>query len=269
MPSNTLQISTISKEYFYESWENIRTTFSTEKSEVERFFMPFIETMPKTALGEFYWQIFDSTKPFPKIIMVGGDVEKLTPNTAEELLRLPPEGFFSNFHPEDLTETLTLVTKMFAMLLEQSPANRKNFSFSIYTRVKNQHQYCWNCLQYPALYFDQQDNLLFGLALYTNVNHLMRPDAKPMMTILDSTNKDTQIFSCVNTTKVITTTQVYPSLTKREREIIALLAQGKASKQIGPILGIKKNTVDNHRQRLLKKFGVSSSSELVFKTVML
>ena len=45
--------------------------------------------------------------------------------------------------------------------------------------------------------------------------------------------------------------------------------QGKASKQIADILGITKNTVDNHRQRLLKKFGVHSSAELVIKAMNL
>jgi DNA-binding CsgD family transcriptional regulator len=33
-------------------------------------------------------------------------------------------------------------------------------------------------------------------------------------------------------------------------------------------LGITKNTVDNHRQRLLKKFGVTSSAELVIKALI-
>jgi two-component system, LuxR family, sensor histidine kinase TtrS len=55
----------------------------------------------------------------------------------------------------------------------------------------------------------------------------------------------------------------------REREIIAQLSQGKSSKQIADILGISKNTVDNHRQNLLKKFEVTSSAELVVKATML
>jgi RNA polymerase sigma factor (sigma-70 family) len=60
-----------------------------------------------------------------------------------------------------------------------------------------------------------------------------------------------------------------PKITNREREIVTLLSQGKSSKQISDILNISKNTVDNHRQNLLKKFEVTSSAELVIKAAML
>ncbi|MFC7527035.1 response regulator transcription factor [Parapedobacter sp. GCM10030251] len=44
--------------------------------------------------------------------------------------------------------------------------------------------------------------------------------------------------------------------------MIRLLAAGHTSKLIASALGITKNTVENHRQRLLKKAGCYTSSEL-------
>jgi PAS domain S-box-containing protein len=52
-------------------------------------------------------------------------------------------------------------------------------------------------------------------------------------------------------------------LTPREREIAALLATGKTSKQIGKELGISPRTVELYRARLLKKYDAHTPGELI------
>jgi two-component system nitrate/nitrite response regulator NarL len=52
-------------------------------------------------------------------------------------------------------------------------------------------------------------------------------------------------------------------LTIREREVLALLADGLANKQIAARLGISKNTVKTHLELLFDKLGVSSRAEAV------
>jgi DNA-binding NarL/FixJ family response regulator len=52
-------------------------------------------------------------------------------------------------------------------------------------------------------------------------------------------------------------------LTNREREVLALLADGLANKQIAARLGISKNTVKTHLELLFDKLGVSSRAEAV------
>jgi two-component system, NarL family, nitrate/nitrite response regulator NarL len=53
------------------------------------------------------------------------------------------------------------------------------------------------------------------------------------------------------------------NLTPREREILALLADGLANKQIAARLGISKNTVKTHLELVFDKLGVSSRAEAV------
>jgi DNA-binding CsgD family transcriptional regulator len=53
------------------------------------------------------------------------------------------------------------------------------------------------------------------------------------------------------------------SLTNREREILALLADGLGNKQIAARLGISPNTVKTHLELLFDKIGVSSRAEAV------
>ena len=52
-------------------------------------------------------------------------------------------------------------------------------------------------------------------------------------------------------------------LTKRELEILTLIAQGKLSKEISELLHISVNTANTHRQHILEKLGVDNSHEAV------
>lgn len=52
-------------------------------------------------------------------------------------------------------------------------------------------------------------------------------------------------------------------LTKRELEILSLIAQGKLSKEISELLHISVNTANTHRQHILEKLGVDNSHEAV------
>jgi PAS domain S-box-containing protein len=57
--------------------------------------------------------------------------------------------------------------------------------------------------------------------------------------------------------------QLQADLTPREREIAALLIEGMTSKLIGKRLAISPRTVDVHRARLMKKFSVNTTPELL------
>jgi DNA-binding NarL/FixJ family response regulator len=54
-----------------------------------------------------------------------------------------------------------------------------------------------------------------------------------------------------------------PKPTRREVEIIRLLAEGKANKEIGAELGITTRTVETHRARIMLKLGLHSLTELI------
>lgn len=55
----------------------------------------------------------------------------------------------------------------------------------------------------------------------------------------------------------------YGSLTSREQEVMRLLAEGSASKEIAEKLFISPKTVENHRSNIMKKLGLHSTMELV------
>jgi PAS domain S-box-containing protein len=60
---------------------------------------------------------------------------------------------------------------------------------------------------------------------------------------------------------------VTAELTPREREIAALLVEGKTSKLIARQVGLSPRTVEMHRAKLMRKFSAATSSELVHRLI--
>ena len=52
-------------------------------------------------------------------------------------------------------------------------------------------------------------------------------------------------------------------LTSRERQVLQLLAEGQANKEVANVLGITTKTAETHRARIMAKLEVHSMSELV------
>ncbi len=58
------------------------------------------------------------------------------------------------------------------------------------------------------------------------------------------------------------------TITPKEKEVLALLAQGLSSKEIANKLSISFHTVESHRKNLRFKFDAKNSSELIMKAVV-
>lgn len=269
MKTEEINLPVISQQQFLKLWDEIRTDATEDKNKIHSFFKPIIESIPRLALGEYYWQIFNNAQPKPRILMAAGAVNKLTPTDVDGLINTNVEEFFKFYHPEDLNHVFAFVSNVFRMIIDEKAENRKNYNITIYARIQNkQGSYSWNSIQYPALYFDESDNFTYGMILYTNVNHLIKPTAEPTMTVLNFNDLNNQKLIHYTSNNLDGVKMKYPTVSPREKEILLLLSKGRSSKQIADDLNISKNTVDNHRQRLLKKFEVSSSSELVIKAMV-
>jgi DNA-binding CsgD family transcriptional regulator len=56
-------------------------------------------------------------------------------------------------------------------------------------------------------------------------------------------------------------------LTRREKQVLKLLIEGKLSKEISGILKISKQTVDTHRKNMLHKKKLGNTGELIGKAI--
>jgi len=59
----------------------------------------------------------------------------------------------------------------------------------------------------------------------------------------------------------------YDLLTDREREILQLLAEGKANKEVASLLYISPTTVETHRGHILQKLSLHSTADLILYAV--
>jgi DNA-binding NarL/FixJ family response regulator len=59
----------------------------------------------------------------------------------------------------------------------------------------------------------------------------------------------------------------YELLTDREREILQLLAEGKANKEVASLLNISPTTVETHRGHILQKLSLHSTADLILYAV--
>jgi DNA-binding NarL/FixJ family response regulator len=59
----------------------------------------------------------------------------------------------------------------------------------------------------------------------------------------------------------------YDLLTEREKEVLQLLAEGKANKEVAGMLNLSISTVETHRTRLMQKLNLHSSAEIVLYAV--
>jgi DNA-binding CsgD family transcriptional regulator len=58
-------------------------------------------------------------------------------------------------------------------------------------------------------------------------------------------------------------------LTKREKDIVELIAKGKSNKQIAEALFLSELTVKTHRKNIKNKLGAEGKAELIFKSIRL
>jgi len=62
----------------------------------------------------------------------------------------------------------------------------------------------------------------------------------------------------------VTGTELPPEpLTLREREVLVLVAEGKATKEIAELLGVSVKTVETHRAHIMNKLGIHEAANLV------
>jgi DNA-binding CsgD family transcriptional regulator len=72
--------------------------------------------------------------------------------------------------------------------------------------------------------------------------------------------------SCIWTFEDLSAKRGVPvDLTPREREIAALLVEGKTSKLIARQIGLSPRTVEMHRAKLMRKLGATTSTDLVHR----
>ena len=100
-----------------------------------------------------------------------------------------------------------------------------------------------------------------GAAAYVSKN----ADLEVLLQAMEKADKNTFFMEDSLTSDYVIYTNLFQSLTKREKELTGLFFQNKNEDEIARIMGITPRAVDNYMTRILSKLAVSSKKELIKK----
>lgn len=169
-----------------------------------------------------------------------------------EIYSIWEREIFDRIHPDDLLGKHKLELQFFHLLKTLTVPDCLNYHVVSRMRMRNglgkyiaaEHRmfYLLNSLQ---------DSPRFSLCLY-NFSY-----SKSICEMFEG-----MIVNSVTGEIIIPDDRKYVNiLSKREKEILQLIAQGNMSKEISEILSISINTVNRHRQNILEKLRVKNSIE--------
>ncbi|NJB87836.1 DNA-binding CsgD family transcriptional regulator [Lewinella marina] len=170
-----------------------------------------------------------------------------------------PLEAFRQVHPDDRDCVQKIYAEINRELLRHDPALRGDLSFVFTCRMKTRlgdYLHLSHHLSFPNL--DHRGRPLADFTLVSDITALKVPQACQLQihspTPDGSTHCKILSFSC---------TAAAAELTRREIEILKLVAQGLDSHAIARLLFISYHTVCTHRKNLLRKAGAKSPVELV------
>ncbi|MHC6200581.1 LuxR C-terminal-related transcriptional regulator [Elizabethkingia miricola] len=240
--------------------ENIKITCKDDDKDYFSYFSDAIEKAKDFALGPFFWFIPDNYQL--KIRWVSDNIDMLTSYTKEEWCGKGPDFFAEQLHPDDREYVLSAFIFIYKVYADVKKINQDKSVFNIYARFLNKHkEYRWVVMQTAKIYMNELNQVESILCIIYDLSYLQIKNM-PLLSMVDINNNHVQYFKSFD--ENIESEHIdIPVITKREKEILQLMAQGDNTPLIADKLFISYHTVQNHKRNLRKKTNTRTSSELI------
>lgn len=170
--------------------------------------------------------------------------------------KLDTDYYNSRVHPQDLLALTEVGIAALSFIISLSPQERKHFKFQNSYRIRNSRD-CYVRIneQFLVLKQDKKGNIWLALSYM---------DLSPEQDLFDGI-RSYLINTKSGTSQLFTVNQTsLPNLlSQRESEILSYVDNGLLSKEISDKLSISLNTVNTHRQNILKKLKANNSIEAI------
>jgi len=182
------------------------------------------------------------------INVLGYSHEEITINT-----------IFENIHPDDRAWFLACQEVAIKFIKNLPPEKQMKYKLQIDYRIrKKTGEYIRALQQSIVIHTDGKEGIYRSMVVFTDITHL-KSQGKPQMQYIGMDGEPSYYNVEVHNPFL----QKEEKFTKREKQVLKLLATGKVSKEIAEILQITKLTVDNHRKNMLSKTGLHTTPELI------
>jgi DNA-binding CsgD family transcriptional regulator len=209
-------------------------------------------------VGDYYYYILNFQTQ--SLDLISKEVESVLGYTPEEAT---VEFLMSKVHPDDRAYFLAFEQNTSDFFEKLEPEKKMKYKVRCDFRFQKKNgDYVRLLQQVVVIQADEDGGIFRTLGIHTDITHL-KPEGGPTMSIIGLDGEPSYI-NIGNKNVYIETEEV---LSKREKEVLRLLIEGKLSKEICSILNISKQTVDNHRKNMLNKTGLKTTGELIGKAI--
>lgn len=211
-------------------------------------------------IGEFYYFIFYPSKSHLEYI--SESVTKVLGYTTDEFTT---EKFLEKIHPDDVAHFVAFEKKVVTFKMNL-PADKV---------MKYKSQYCYRLKKANGTYIpvlqqsvtiqcDDDGAVLRNLVIHTDISTLKPSLTHPTLSFI-GLDGEPSFYNAQDEMTVLQATK--PLLSKREQEVLALLAQNKTTTEIAQTLFISPETVGTHRKNIHNKTQTKTVLELVMKAM--
>lgn len=224
---------------------------NTDKNKLESLqpFLTMLDSVEKSSIALFDMSLM-------KYVFLTSNFKYLIGGKKEDSKNLDMPYFFSKINKEDRSLFFDTSIKTFTFLYELEQQERKNYRTCQDFRIQTEEGKWIRLIQQMlTIELDNLGNIWLVLIVndISPVHDQNVPGRRYMENVL---TKERILFPKRDS-------EVPSVLTKREMEILGLVSNGYPSNDIADFLGISVVTVNNHRQNILSKLGVSNSAEAV------
>jgi PAS domain S-box-containing protein len=209
--------------------------------------------------GDFYYYILHV--PSAHIEFVSDTMGGILGYEPEEFT---VEHMLGTMHPDDLPYFLQFEQKVQEFFNELSAEKVLKYKVSYDFRIKQKHgDYLRLLHQVATIQVNEQGGVNRVIGIHTDITSLKKENGSSLSFIgLDG---EESYRNVLNAKTPVPDSLDMQSLSKRERQILTCILQGKTSMQIAETLFISRFTVDTHRRNILAKTNCRNTNELALK----
>jgi len=209
-------------------------------------------------VGGYYYYIFNLKSL--QFDLVSNEIENVLGYHPSEVTI---EFIMDKMHPDDRPWFLSFENRTAQFLSRLPPDKLMKYKTRYDYRFKKKNgDYMRVLHQVAVVQTDENGGVIRTLGVHTDITHL-KTDGLPVMSLIGMEGEPSYLNIGVKNS-FFKSNEV---LTKREKEVLRLLIEGKLSKEVSDILNISKQTVDSHRKNMLRKNNLNSTGELIGKAI--
>lgn len=238
-------------------WETVTKTNSDYTKELEFELEYHKRLLNFLQIGNYYYYVFN---------IFQGEFDLIS-ESVKDVLGYEPEGMtamflIDNVHPDDKKYLLNYEFKSIEFYKTLDFDKIKKYKTQYDFRIKAKDGKYVRILQQTIQIDYDENNFYHSLGIHTDITHIKK-DGTPSLSII-GLEGEPSYYNIQDESAFI---KSYDLFTKREREILKQIVEGKSSKTIATDLNISLHTVNTHRKNILIKANCKSPIDLVTKVI--